>query len=113
MNLKYISSISKKEIKKAEDILSDKRLLNHLWIELLVNPESVEVFKPYIENLKIRKAFVDALSWYLAFVWLVPENKPLKMLYENGNIEPYKVNWSIYKEKKRSFIKGLIHAGLC
>jgi len=63
MKLKYIPSISKKEIKQIHDILSDERLIKHLWIEFLLNPESVELFKPYIENLKIKNAFEDALSW--------------------------------------------------
>uniref|UniRef100_A0A7C4AJG0 Uncharacterized protein n=1 Tax=Thermodesulfovibrio aggregans TaxID=86166 RepID=A0A7C4AJG0_9BACT len=113
MKLKYIPSISKKEIKQIHDILSDERLIKHLWIEFLLNPESVELFKPYIENLKIKNAFEDALSWYLAFTWLLPKNMVLEELHKKNEITHYKINLKIYKEKKRNFIKGLIYAGLC
>lgn len=113
INFRYLSSLSKERSKKIEEILLNKRLLKHLWIELLLNPEFVNAILRYIYRPDIKASLEDALSWYLAFKWLLPENKPLEQLYKEQKLVSYKVKLRVYREKRREFIKGLIHAGLC
>ncbi|MCX7794796.1 MAG: hypothetical protein N2257_10415 [Thermodesulfovibrionales bacterium] len=113
INLKYLPSLSQNEIRSIEDILTDERLLKHLWIELLLNPDIVNTISSYVSRPDIQKSLQDALSWYLAFRWLLPENKPLEELYEKREVMPYKIKLRVYRERKRDFIKGLIYAGLC
>lgn len=109
----YIDSISGNEINKAEDIIRDERLVKHLWIELILNPELIVRLKPYADNINIKNAIIDALSWYLAFRWIFPENTSLEYTYKNGGAVPYKVTGRVYRQKIREFLKGLLHAGLC
>lgn len=109
----YIDSISNKEINNTEDIISDERLVKHLWIELILNPELIVRLKPYTDNVKIKDAIIDALSWYLAFRWIFPENPSLDYTFKNGGAIPYKVTGRVYRQKIREFLKGLLHAGLC
>ncbi|MFN3396825.1 MAG: hypothetical protein ACK4Z9_08560 [Thermodesulfovibrionales bacterium] len=113
INFKYLSSLSKKEIKEIEELFLNERLLKHLWIEFLLNPELVNALLPYSHNPEIKTSLEDALSWYLAFRWLLPENRPLERLYKEQRLTPYKVRLRIYREKIREFIKGLVYAGLC
>ncbi|GAQ94455.1 hypothetical protein TAGGR_1636 [Thermodesulfovibrio aggregans] len=113
INFKYLQSISKKHIESIEELICDERLLNHLWIEIIVNPDIVNVLFPYVENAKIKKAFEDALSWYLAFNWIFPTNIPLEQLHKKGIISYYRVKLKNYMQNRRNFIKGLIHEGLC
>ncbi|MBI5193107.1 MAG: hypothetical protein HZA08_06660 [Nitrospirae bacterium] len=113
LQIVYLDSISANEINNTEDIISDERLLKHLWLELILNPEIVVRLKPYAENIKIKKAIIDALSWYLAFRWIFPENTSLENTYKYGGAVPYKITARIYRQKNREFLKGLLHAGLC
>lgn len=113
LQIVYLNSISGNAINNAEDIISDERLVKHLWIELILNPEIVVSLKPYTENIKIKKAITDALSWYLAFRWIFPENPSLEKTYKYGGAVPYKITVRIYRQKNREFLKGLLHAGLC
>ncbi len=113
INFRYLSTLAKEEIKKIEELFLDERLLKHLWIELLLNPELVHTLLPYIRNQKIKASLEDALSWYLAFRWLLPENRPLEQLYKEQRLTPYKLTLRIYREKRIEFIKGLVYAGLC
>lgn len=113
INFKYLSSLSKEEIKKIDELFLNERLLKHLWIELILNPEVVHTLLPYIHDPKIKASLEDALSWYLAFRWLLPENRPLEKLYKEQRLIPYKVRLKVYREKRREFIKGLVYAGLC
>lgn len=113
LNLSYIDSISSKDISTIDDIIRDERLVKHLWIEFILNPDIVRRVKPYIGNIPIKDALTDALSWYLAFRWIFPENIPLDELQREGVITPYRVTASLYRQKIRGFLKGLIHAGLC
>ena len=109
----YIDAISGKGIETIDDIIRDERLVKHLWIEFTLNPEMVRSFKSYIGNVNVRDALTDALSWYIAFRWIFPENTPLDELHKNGVIVPYRVRDKVYRQKLRSFLKGLLHAGLC
>lgn len=113
INFRYLSSLSKIKLRKLEDLFLDERLLRHLWIEFLFNPEIIEIMRPYLNKPEVKDALEDALSWYLAFRWLLPENKSLEQLYKEQKVIPYRVKLKVYREKKREFIKGLIHAGLC
>ncbi len=113
LNFIYINSLSKKEIANIDDILKDQRLYKHLWIELIFNSKLVMAFKPYFDNAVVKKALTDALSWYLAFKWLFPENKALEELYRKNIIAPYKIKNDIYRQNRRGFLKGIIHARLC
>jgi len=54
-----------------------------------------------------------ALSWYLAFRWLFPENEILEDLFKRKAIMPYRIKDDIYKRWSRVFLKGILHAGLC
>ncbi|MFZ6017361.1 MAG: hypothetical protein ACOYU0_07155 [Nitrospirota bacterium] len=56
---------------------------------------------------------IDALSWYIAFRWILPKNTVLEELHEDKIIQPYMIKLSIYREKRRNFLKGLLHARLC
>lgn len=113
LNLRYINSLSKKDIVTIDDILKDQRLYKHLWIELIFNSKLVMVFKPYIDNAVVKNTLTDALSWYLAFGWLFPKNKALEELYKKNIIAPYKIKNDIYRQNSRSLLKGIIHAHLC
>ncbi len=115
MKWRYISSISQTEIRDFEEILFDKRLLKSLWIEFIFNPEAVRIAEKFIHNPKVKEALTDALSWYLAFKWIIPENSALIEFYNRNkkDISPYRVKFDVYKEKRRAFLKGLIHEGLC
>lgn len=113
LNLVYIDSISGKGIDTIDDIIRDERLIKHLWIELILNPELVRSFKSYTDEVAVKDALTDALSWYLAFRWVFPENIPLDELHKRGVIVPYRVRDRVYRQKIRGFLKGLLHAGLC
>ena len=112
-NLVYINAISGKGIDNIEDIIRDERLVKHLWIEFILNPELVRGFRSYTSDVAIKDALTDALSWYLAFRWIFPENSSLDELHKEGVITPYKIRDTVYRQKLRSFLKGLSHAGLC
>ncbi len=113
INLVYLDSISVKSINSIEDIVRDERLIKHLWIEVILNPEVVLSLKIYTGDARIRNVLTDALSWYLAFRWIFPENAALEELHKNGLIIPYRISNMIYRQKNRNFLKGLLHAGLC
>lgn len=113
INFKYLSSLLKEGIKEIEELFLNERLLKYLWIELLLNPELVNALLPHIHNPEIKASLEDALSWYLAFRWLLPENRPLEQLYKDQRLTPYKIRLKVYREKRREFIKGLVYAGLC
>lgn len=113
LNLVYLDSISGKSINSIEDIIRDKRLIKHLWIEFILNPEVVINLKSCTYDVNIKNALTDALSWYLAFRWIFPENAALDELHKSGVIVPYRISNMIYRQKNRSFLKGLLHAGLC
>ncbi|MFZ3091387.1 MAG: hypothetical protein WA240_12280 [Nitrospirota bacterium] len=112
LNLRYINSLSKEGIVTIDDILKDQRLYKHLWIELIFNSKLVMAFKPYIDNAVVKNTLADALSWYLAFRWLFPENKALEELYRKNIIAPYRIKNDIYRQNRRSFLKGIVHAHL-
>ncbi len=113
LNLVYLDSISGKSIKSIEDVIRDERLIKHLWIEVILNPDVVLNLKSYRDDANIRNVLTDALSWYLAFRWIFPENAALDELHKSGLITPYRISNMIYRQKSRSFLKGLLHAGLC
>lgn len=113
LKLTFINFISKERIDTIEDILSNKRLSKHLWIEFMLNPEIVDAFKSYIGNPAVKNSLIDALSWHLAFRWILPENKELEELQRKKTIIPYRIKNSIYRQKRREFLKGIIHARLC
>src|SRR3989304_5533662 len=52
LTLVYLDSISDKSIETIEDIIRNERLIKHLWIELILNPEVVTDLKPYIERIE-------------------------------------------------------------
>jgi hypothetical protein len=109
----FINSISKENISTIDDVLSDKRVGKYLWIEFILNPEMVRECQSLIGNSIVRDSLTDALSWYLAFRWLLPENNAIEELHKDTIIQPYKIKLSIYREKRRNFLKGLIYARLC
>ena len=113
LKLVYLDSISGKSINSIEEIIRDERLIKHLWMEVILNPEMVLNLKSYTDDANIRNTLTDALSWYLAFRWIFPENTALDELHRNGMIVPYRISNMIYRQKNRSFLKGLLHAGLC
>ena len=113
LNLVYINSISGKSINSIEDIIRDERLIKHLWIEVILNPDVVLNLKLYTGDANIRNVLTDALNWYHAFRWIFPENAALDELHKSGVIVPYRISNMIYRQKSRSFLKGLLHAGLC
>lgn len=112
-SLIYIDSISGKGIDTIDDIIRDERLHKHLWIEFILNPEMVRIFMSFMGAVNVREALTDALSWYLAFRWIFPENPPLDELYKTRVVVPYRVRNRVYRQKLRGFLKGLFHAGLC
>lgn len=109
----YLDSISKDDIKTIEDVLRNERLRKHLWIEFILNTEAVRAAESFVETPTVREILTDALSWYLAFRWILPQNSALEELHKNNTIIPYGIRNSIYRQKRRSFLKGIIHAGLC
>jgi len=113
LNFVFINSVSKEEINTIENVLSNERLRKYLWIEFIFNPEMVKECESLIGNPIVKDSLTDALSWYLAFRWLLPENNAIEELYRGDVIQPYKIKLTIYREKRRNFLKGLIHAGLC
>ncbi|GAB4544535.1 MAG: hypothetical protein Fur0020_13820 [Thermodesulfovibrionia bacterium] len=113
LNLVFVNSLSPEKIITIDDLLNNERIRKYLWIEFILNPEMVRTIKSHIDNPIVREAITDALSWYLAFRWILPDNRELEGLYKKGTIEPYRVKLQVYKEKRRNFLKGLIHAGLC
>jgi len=113
LNLTYLNSISNKNILTIEDVLKDERLSKHLWMEFILNQGAVRSASKYLNKQKIKDALCMALSWYLAFRWLVPENKELERLYKNKLIIPYKIRGEIYRQNRRSFLKGILYARLC
>ena len=113
LNFVFINSVSKEDINTIEDALSNERLRKYLWIEFILNPAAVKAYKSHIKNLIVNDSLIDALSWYLAFRWILPENKALEKLHEDKIIQPYRIKLSIYREKRRNFLKGLLHARLC
>ncbi len=111
--LVFINSLLKERINNIEDIFSDERLRKYLWIEFILNPSMVKVCKSYINNPHVKGSLKDAVSWYVAFKWILPENNELERLYRKKVVKPYRVKLQVYREKRRNFLKGLIHAGLC
>lgn len=109
----FIHSVTQSEIKGLEDIFSDERLIKYLWIEFILNPEAVKESLSLIDNKTVKKALLDASSWYLSFRWLLPPNKELELLVNKGIVTPYRIKYREYQEKKRNFLKGLLYAGLC
>jgi hypothetical protein len=113
LNFVFINSLSKEDVKTIEDVLSNERLRKYLWLEFILNPEMVKACKSYTKNPIVKDGLTDALSWYLAFRWILPENKVIEELHKDKIIKPYRIKLSIYREKRRNFLKGLIHARLC
>ncbi len=113
LDLSYLNVISREKILTFEDILRDKRLTNQLWIELLLNPGLVRICELHMADSIIRDALVQSLSWYLGFKWLLPNNKALEELYEKRVVKPYQIRGEIYRQDRRSFLKGILHARLC
>lgn len=112
-HLVYISSISGRDIGSAEELIRDERLFKHLWTEFILNPDLIRSLTSYADNNNIKDAITDALSWYLAFRWIFPDNPTLDELYKNGVIVPYRISNKVYRQKIRGFLKGLLYAGLC
>jgi len=113
LNFVYINSISKENIATLEDVLRNKRLTKYLWLEFILNPQIAKIGKLYIDKTIIKNSLTTALSWYLAFRWLFPENKVLEELQKKKTITPYRINYNLYKQERRSFLKGILHAQLC
>ncbi len=113
LNFVFLNSVSKEDIHTIEDILSNERLGKYLWIEFILNPDIAKACKSLIENQIVKDSLIDALSWYLAFKWILPKNNTLEEIRKDAVIQPYKVKLTIYREKRRNFLKGLIHARLC
>jgi len=109
----FINSLSKEEIKTVEDILRNERLKKYLWVEFILNPQIVKISELYMGNTIVKDSLVDGLSWYFAFKWLLPKNEPLEELYQKKIILPYRVKDDIYRQKRSSFLKGILHAQLC
>lgn len=109
----FINSISKEDIKTIEDVLRNERLRKYLWIEFILNPKIAKIAKLYIKNPVAKSSLTDALSWYLAFKWLFSKNEILEELYKEKIIVPYRIKYNIYREKRRTFLKGILHARLC
>lgn len=109
----YINSVSKENVTTIEDVLKNKRLTKYLWIEFILNSQIVKIARLYLDNTVVKSAFTDALSWYLAFKWILPENKILEELYKEKTITPYRVKVNIYRQNRRAFLKGILHAQLC
>jgi hypothetical protein len=109
----YLNSISKEDIRTIEDLLKNKRLRKYLWIEFILNPEAVKLSESCMENAIIKESLTDALSWYLAFRWLFQKNEILEKLHKRKTIIPYRIRDNIYRQKRRSFLKGILHARLC
>lgn len=109
----FIDSIAKDKTTTIDDILKNERLTKYLWIEFILNPKLAYIAKSYLGNSVMNDILSDSVSWYLAFRWLFPENKALEELYKEKAIIPYKIKNYIYREKKRDFLKGILHARLC
>ncbi len=109
----YLCAVSGKRINSFENALADKRLIKHLWIEFLFNSEAVESAEDFIHYADIKDALSDALSWHLAFRWLLPENAALMKLHAHKQLLPHPVTQNVYQKLKRNFLKGILHAGLC
>lgn len=109
----YISSIAKESVTTVKEILRNERLVKHLWIEFILNPEMAKVSKLHLDNLIVKDALTDALSWYLAFRWLLPKNTVLEELHKKKIIVSYVVRDDIYRQKRHSFLKGILYAKLC
>lgn len=77
----------------------------YLWIEFILNPTAVRAYKSYIENPIVKDNLIDALSWYIAFRWILPKNTVLEELHEDKIIQPYMIKLSIYREKRRNSLK--------
>lgn len=109
----FLNALSKDTPLTLEDVLRNERLSNRLWIELILNPEMVEVCKSRIDNPTVRDALTQALSWYLGFKWLFFVNKGIEELYEKEVIKPYKIKGDAYRKDRRTFLKGILYARLC
>lgn len=109
----YLQALSDEKINSLEDILLNKRLIKHLWIEFLLNADVVKIAAGFINVSDVKNALTDALSWYFAFRWLLPENAALQELHDKKLILPRPVSLNIYQKHKRNFLKGILHAGLC
>lgn len=113
VNFVFINDLSEENINMIEYVLSNERLRKYLWIEFILNPDMVKTCESLTGNPFVKDNFADALSWYLAFRWILPENKALEELHGRDIVQPHKITPGIYREKRRNFLKGLIHAGLC
>jgi len=109
----FLNAISKDTPLTFEDILRNERLGNRLWIELILNPEVVEVCKLHIDNPTVKDALTKALSWYLGFKWLFSDNRSIEELYKKEIIKPYQIKGYVYRKDRRTFLKGILHARLC
>lgn len=109
----YLQALSDKKINSLEDALANKRLIKHLWIEFLLNSEAVKIVAGFIDDTDIKEALNEALSWYVAFRWLLPENTALQELKDKKALAPHRVTFSVYQQRKRNFLKGILYAGLC
>lgn len=113
LNFVYINSISKEDIATLEDVLRNERLTKYLWLEFILNPQIAKIGKLFIDKTIVKDSLTTALSWYPAFKWLFPENGVLEELHKKKTITPYRVKEDVYRQKRRSFLKGVMHAQLC
>lgn len=63
----YLQALSDEKISSLADALANKRLIKHLWIEFLLNPDAVQTATGFIGDMNIKEALNEALSWYIAF----------------------------------------------
>ena len=113
VNVIYLNAIAKQWPLTVEGILEDKRLNKHLWVEFILNPKIVAAFELYVDNPVVKGSLSSALSWYIGFRWLIPQNDPLERLCKKSNIKPYILRGELYRLGRRNFLKGILHARLC
>lgn len=105
--LVYLQKLTDKPINTFDSLLCETRLLKNLWLELIFNPKLVKICEEKIENLVVKDALTQALSWYLAFRRVFKNNFPLEELKEKNLIEPFVVKGNIYRRYYRAFVKSI------
>jgi len=113
VNFVFLASVSGESIADFRDILKNERLKKYLWIELILNPQLAAIAALQLDKDTVKESLSDALSWYLAFRWLFKKNEPLEELCNKKSLVPYKIKKSVYRLKRRNFLKGILHARLC
>jgi hypothetical protein len=116
VKLLFLDKISSKPLNTEADIFADERLMRHIWVECLINPEFAEFFFKESGHFMVSasrciEVLSKAASWYKAYSYIFRSlsvtNRALETLIAGNTVKPFDIKRAIYNEGIKDFIKGL------